>query len=183
MTKKANLLWIDLEMTGLDPEKDAILEVAVVATNYDLKEVASYEGVVRVPDAQLAERIHANKQFWDQNTKARDGLLEQNTHGKSSKSVEKSLIDFIEQHFDQTKPIYLAGNSVYMDHKFLAKNWPDLMCKLHYRILDVSSWKIIFENKMDKRFLKPEEHRALSDIRGSIEELKYYLRYVGKHNK
>ena len=180
---KASLLWVDLEMTGLDPNKDAILEVAAIATDHQLKELATYEGVIKVEDAKLAKRLKANASFWDANPAARDGLLEQNKNGKSLEIIEGELLQFVEDNFNLDKPIYLAGNSVHMDQKFIEKNWPKLTEKLHYRILDVSAWKIVFENRLKKKFAKPEDHRALNDIQGSIEELKYYLRYVGKHNK
>ena len=97
--------------------------------------------------------------------------------------IEDDLLKFVEENFNLNKPIYLAGNSVHMDQKFIEVNWKRLTKKLHYRILDVSAWKIIFENKYKKRFAKPEDHRALNDIQGSIEELKYYLKYVGNQNK
>ena len=127
--------------------------------------------------------LKANGEFWDANPVARDGLLQQNKHGKKLSEVENDLIKFVDENFNLDKPIYLAGNSVHMDQKFIEKNWKELTKKLHYRILDVSAWKIVFENKFKKRFAKPEDHRALNDIQGSIEELKYYLKYVGNQNK
>ena len=183
MSKKASLLWIDLEMTGLDPTNDAILEVAAIATTHDLKEIANYEGIVKVDEQILQQRLKENHEFWDANPQARNGLIKQNQIGKNSAVIEQELIKFVDDNFDADKPIYLSGNSVHMDQKFIEKNWPDLTKKLHYRILDVSAWKIVFENKYKKKFAKPEEHRALNDIRGSIDELKYYLRYVGKQSK
>ena len=69
----------------------------------------------------------------------------------------------------------LAGNSVHQDRKFIDAEWPRLAARLHYRMLDVSAWKVVFDGKYKKRFAKPEAHRALDDIRGSIEELQYYL--------
>lgn len=181
--KKASLLWIDLEMTGLNPEKDVILEVAAVATNHNLKSIASYEGIIKIEETTLRQLLKANGEFWDANPVARDGLLQQNKHGKKLSEVENDLIKFVDENFNLDKPIYLAGNSVHMDQKFIEKNWKELTKKLHYRILDVSAWKIVFENKFKKRFAKPEDHRALNDIQGSIEELKYYLKYVGSQNK
>lgn len=183
MAKKASLLWVDLEMTGLDPDKDAILEVATIATDHHFKKLATYEGIIKVDNKKLQERLKANSVFWDENTKARDDLIKQNSSGKDLDKIEQELIKFIDENFNLNKPIYLAGNSVHMDQKFIEKNWPGLNGKLHYRILDVSAWKIVFENKINKKFTKPEDHRALNDIKVSIEELKYYLKYVGSHNK
>ena len=74
------------------------------------------------------------------------------------------------------KTIYLAGNSIHQDRKFIEDEMPKLDEILHYRMLDVSAWKVYFENALGKKFLKPENHRALDDIRGSIEELKWYLK-------
>lgn len=178
MTKKATLLWVDLEMTGLDPAKDPILEVAAIATDWDFTEIATYEGVVKSDEMTLDERLTANAVFWDANPEARDGLKAQNASGKSLEEVEDDLIAFIDQYFDSEKPVNLAGNSIHMDRRFITAQWPRLDSKLHYRMLDVSAWKVVFEGKFHKKFAKPEAHRALSDIRGSIEELEYYLKKI-----
>jgi oligoribonuclease len=175
MTKKAKILWIDLEMTGLDPIKDRILEVAAVATDWDFKEVAVYEAVKKVGPNLMANRMKVSKEFWDANPEARDGLIAQNLTGKNGRMVENELLEFIAEHFDDEKPVLLAGNSIHQDRKFIANEWHRLDARLHYRMLDVSAWKVVFEGKYKKRFAKPEEHRALGDIRGSIMELKYYL--------
>ena len=76
------------------------------------------------------------------------------------------------------EPILLAGNSIHQDRKFIDREWPNLGSLLHYRMLDVSAWKVVFDGKYGKRFAKPEAHRALDDIKGSIMELKYYLTKV-----
>ena len=89
--------------------------------------------------------------------------------------MENELLEFIEKHFDKDAPVLLAGNSIHQDRKFIANEWTRLDKRLHYRMLDVSAWKVVFEGKYGKKFAKPEQHRALGDIRGSIEELKYYL--------
>ena len=172
--KKAKLLWIDLEMTGLEPEKDRILEVAAIATDMKLEEIDRFEAVVKVDDDLIKERMVG--EFWDKNAKARDGLIEQNKDGKPEKDVENSLIEFLDKNFG--KEIYLAGNSIHQDRKFIEREMPDLNKRLHYRMLDVSAWKIYFENALDKKFVKPENHRALDDIEGSIEELKWYLTFL-----
>jgi oligoribonuclease len=176
MTKKATLLWIDLEMTGLDPIEDRILEVAAIATDWDFNEIASYEAVVKVGPKLVERRMNVQKDFWDANPEARDGLLQQNLEkGRSARTIENELLDFMDRHFDATELVLLAGNSIHQDRKFIANEWPRLDKKLHYRMLDVSAWKVVFGGKYGKIFAKPEAHRALSDIRGSIMELKYYL--------
>lgn len=176
MTKKAKILWVDLEMTGLDPEKDRILEVAAIATDWDFKEIATYEGVVKVGPRLMARRMKIGKDFWDANPEARDGLIAQNLEkGRSGRTIENELLAFIDAHFDNDTRVILAGNSIHQDRRFIVNEWPRLDKRLHYRMLDVSAWKVVFEGRYKKRFTKPEEHRALGDIRGSIIELQYYL--------
>ena len=114
--------------------------------------------------------------FWEKNAKARDGLMEQNASGRSIAEVEKELLEFIDKYC--TKEVYLAGNSIHQDRKFIEKEMPELDRRLHYRMLDVSAWKIYFEQALKKKFQKPENHRALDDINGSIEELKWYLTFL-----
>ncbi len=172
--KKAKLLWVDLEMTGLVPGKDKILEVAAVATDFDFNEIARYESVVKVDEDLMRERMVG--EFWEKNSESRDALLKQNQDGKSAKEVENELLEFIDGNFG--KEIYLAGNSIHQDRKFIEIEWPTVNKRLHYRMLDVSAWKIYFENALNKKFTKREAHRALDDINGSIEELKWYLTFL-----
>lgn len=172
--KKAKLLWIDLEMTGLDPDKDRILEVAAIATDMEFNEIASYQAIVKVDEKIIKSRMVGD--FWEKNSKTRDALISQNKDGKSVSEVERELLDFVDQNFGST--IYLAGNSIHQDRKFIEREMPELNKKLHYRMLDVSAWKIYFENALNKKFVKPENHRALDDINGSIEELKWYLTFL-----
>ena len=172
--KKATLLWVDLEMTGLDPKKDKILEVAAIATDMKLEEIARYEAVIKVSPRLMKSRMVGK--FWEDNKSSRDSLIEQNKTGKPVKAVERELIDFLKQHFGSE--IYLAGNSIHQDRKFIENEMPTLNKMLHYRMLDVSAWKIYFENALNKKFVKPENHRALDDINGSIEELKWYLTFL-----
>lgn len=172
--KKAKLLWIDLEMTGLDPVKDRILEVAAIATDMKLNEIARYEAVVKVDDDLMESRMVGD--FWEKNHESRDSLIAQNQNGQPVQVVERGLLEFVDKNFGDT--IYLAGNSIHQDRKFIEREMPELNKKLHYRMLDVSAWKIYFENALDKKFVKPENHRALDDINGSIEELKWYLTFL-----
>lgn len=170
---KATLLWVDLEMTGLDPLKDRILEVAAIATDWNFNEIARYEAVKKVGPNLMKQRMIG--EFWEKFPEVRAALQTQNATGKQGRSVENELIEFMSEHFDTTDKVILAGNSIHQDRKFIEREWPRLDARLHYRMLDVSAWKVVFEGKFRKKFAKPEEHRALGDIRGSIEELRYYL--------
>jgi oligoribonuclease len=174
--KQPYVLWMDLEMTGLDPVEDRILEVAAIITDWDFKEVASYTAVKKVGTSLVERRMVGH--FWETYSDVRAALIAQNMSGKNGRTVENELLDFINQYFTPEVPVILAGNSIHQDRKFIANEWSRLDARLHYRMLDVSSWKVVFEHVYKKKFAKPEAHRALDDIRGSIEELKYYLKRV-----
>lgn len=161
-------------MTGLDPVKDRILEVAAVATDMELNDIAHLEAIVKVDDELMKTRMVG--EFWDKNSASRDALQMQNQNGKPVLEVEKELLRFIDNYFG--KEIYLAGNSIHQDRKFIEREMPELNKRLHYRMLDVSAWKIYFEEGLKRKFTKPENHRALDDINGSIEELKWYLTFL-----
>jgi len=176
MASRAKILWIDLEMTGLSPVDDRILEVAAIATDWDFKEVAVYDAVKKVGPSLIKKRMVG--EFWEKFPDVRDALIAQNLSGKNGRVVENELLEFIDTHFDSEKPVLLAGNSIHQDRKFIENEWGRLNARLHYRMLDVSAWKVVFEGKFKKKFAKPEAHRALEDIRGSIEELEYYLKKV-----
>lgn len=174
--KKAKLLWVDLEMTGLDPEKDKILEVAAIATDWQFNEIDRMTAIVKVPKKLIEERMVG--EFWEANPESYNSLVAQNENGEDTEVVEDKILDFIEKNFG--KEVYLAGNSIHQDKRFIVKEWPRLDARLHYRMFDVSAWKIYFENVLKIKFTKRENHRALDDIEGSIEEIKYYLGYVKK---
>ena len=170
---RAKLLWMDLEMTGLDPVEDRILEVAVIVTDWDLKEIASYSAVKKVGPSLMKSRMVGD--FWGKFPEVREALIAQNLGGKNGRTVENELLEFLNKHFEADERIILAGNSIHQDRKFIDNEWTRLSARLHYRMLDVSAWKVVFEGKYKKKFAKPEAHLALEDIRGSIQELKYYL--------
>lgn len=173
MSKRAKLLWIDLEMTGLDPIEDRILEVGAIITDWEFREIATYEAVKKVGPELMKKRMVG--EFWEKFHDVRDALQQQNETGKNGRVVENELLAFINEHLSADEPVLLAGNSIHQDRKFIEQEWPRLNARLHYRMLDVSAWKVVFDGKYKKRFAKPEAHRAMDDIRGSIEELKYYL--------
>ena len=163
---------MDLEMTGLDPALDRILEVGAIVTDWDFNEIATYESSVLVGPRLMERRMLKGPAaaFWASVPEARDGLIAQNKSARSGRTVENELLAFIDEHFDE-KPVILAGNSIHQDRRFIVNEWHRLDERLHYRMLDVTAWKVVF----NKKFAKPEEHRAISDIRGSIMELKYYM--------
>ena len=171
--KKATLLWIDLEMTGLSPVKDRILEVAAIATDWKLNVIAEYQAVIKRSPRLMKRRMVG--EFWRENQESYNALMAQNASGSSAKEVEAELIKFVKQNFGSQ--VILAGNSIHQDRKFIDHEWPELARMLHYRMLDVSAWKVYFENALGKKFTKREAHRALDDINGSIEELKWYLTF------
>lgn len=174
--KPQKILWVDLEMSGLLPRDDVILEIAAIMTDWDFTEIATYEAVVKQDATFLQNRMQGD--FWQENSTVRDQLLTQNESGKSLATVEKELQKFVNRYIGRNEKVLLAGNSVHQDRQFMDYWWPDFAAKLHYRMLDVSAWKVVFEGRFRKKFAKAETHRALSDIRGSIEELKYYLKKV-----
>lgn len=167
------LIWADLEMTGLDFENDVILEVAIIITDFDFKTLESYEARVNQPYDTVVSRMEANT-WWQEYPKNRDDFIANLASGKTMAEVEQELIALVEKYFGN-EPAVLAGNSIYNDRNFI-KHWmPDLDSRLHYRMLDVSSWKIIMQAKFGLKFEKEEIHRAFDDVNASIAELQYYL--------
>lgn len=167
------LLWVDLEMTGLDPEKDVILEVAAEVTDFEFKTLASYEACVRQKRDVVLERMQKNV-WWADYPENRDEFVQKLEQGKSSTEVEQDLIALVDTQFG-AEPAVLAGNSIYNDRKFITRWWPALDLKLHYRMLDVSAWKVFMQGAYGVNFEKKEVHRAFDDIQASIAELQYYL--------
>ena len=169
------LLWVDLEMTGLDPLKDVILEVAAEVTDFNFKTLASYEAIVQQSQEVVVDRMQKNT-WWADYPDNRDEFVNKLASGKPSKQVESELSALIEQQFGN-EPALLAGNSIHNDRNFIKKWWPQLDLKLHYRMLDVSAWKVFMQGKYGVQFEKKEIHRAFDDIQASIAELQYYLEW------
>ena len=161
-----------MEMTGLDPETDRILEVAAVVTDVRLKPIDEYHAVVHQPSRNLS-RMDA----WCTYTHGRSGLTDEVKLGRKLKEVETRLIRLAHKHFKKGK-IVLCGNSVGQDRKFIERYMPRLTRLLHYRIVDVSSFKEVFRSRFGLDLEKGDAHRARADIYESIAELAYYLKFV-----
>lgn len=169
------LLWVDLEMTGLSPQEDVILEVAAEITDFNFKTLASYEAIVQQPRELVVERMQKNV-WWADFPENRDEFVRKMDSGKPSAQVEQELVALVEQHFGN-EPAVLAGNSIHNDRLFIRQWWPEFDLKLHYRMLDVSAWKVFMQGRYDVNFEKREVHRAFDDIQASIAELQHYLEW------
>ncbi len=170
------LLWIDLEMTGLNPLQDKILEVAIEVTDFEFKTLASYEAVIAQPGDVLD-----NMNEWSKAQHSQSGLIERiRTMGRNEKEVIHEVVGFIAAQFGE-EPAILAGNSIHNDRAFIRELWPEVERLLHYRMLDVSSFKILMNTKFGVVFAKREVHRAFDDIQASIAELQYYLEWLKKN--
>jgi oligoribonuclease len=167
------LLWVDLEMTGLDAEQDVILEVACEITDFNFKTVASYESRIRQDRDTVVARMQQNI-WWRDFPENRDEFLNKLEQGKTQEQVEEELVALVEQHFG-TEPAVLAGNSIHNDRNFIKQWLPALDIKLHYRMLDVTAFKLLMQGKYGVVFEKQEVHRAFDDIQASIAELQHYL--------
>lgn len=174
------LLWVDLEMTGLDPVNDVILEVAAEVTDFDFKTLASYEAIIGQPSEVVVERMQKNV-WWKDYPANRDEFVRKTADGKPGQQVEQELIELIEQNFG-AEPAVLAGNSIHNDRAFIKQWWPQLDLKLHYRMLDVSAWKVFMQGKYGVHFEKKEVHRAFDDIQASIAELQHYLEWFKQNS-
>lgn len=172
------LLWVDLEMTGLRPNQDIILEVAVEITDFDFKPLASYEARIQHP-RQVVEDAMAQNSWWDTYPENKNDFLNKLADAKPGAQVEQELIQLVKAQFGD-EPAILAGNSVHADRSFIEYHWRELFSLLHYRMLDVTSWKIIMQGKYDVEFAKKETHRAFDDIHESMEELQFYLQTLKK---
>ncbi|OFZ30237.1 MAG: oligoribonuclease [Bdellovibrionales bacterium RIFCSPHIGHO2_01_FULL_40_29] len=173
--KVENLLWLDMEMSGLDVNKEVIIEAACIVTDMNFRELDSFETVVKQPQSYLD-----NMDAWNKETHTKSGLAAKVQNGMDPEMVEAKLIDLINKHFphsktDPKKRPMLAGNSIMQDRLFIDKYFQKLSARLHYRMIDVSSWKVIVNNKFNIEYKKQNAHRALDDIRESIGELRFYL--------
>ncbi len=174
MPKDPNaLVWIDMEMTGLDPERDRIIEIATIITDTHLNVIA--EGPV-IAIHQSDDTLEAMDE-WNTKTHSDTGLVERvRTSAHDERAAELETLQFVKMHVPKNRSP-LCGNSICQDRRFLARHMPDLEQWLHYRNLDVSSLKELARRwapKIYEGVVKRNTHRALDDIRESIDELRYY---------
>ena len=168
-----NLIWIDLEMTGLDPEQDVIIEIATIVTDLNLNILGEGPVIAIYQEESCLDAMDE----WNTRTHGRSGLTERVRNSRNSlKDAEDQSIQFLEKLVPQgASP--MCGNSICQDRRFLAKGMPRLEQYFHYRNLDVSTLKELAKRwapETAKGFQKKGVHQALEDIKESIEELKYY---------
>src|SRR3990167_4192253 len=168
-----NLIWIDLEMTGLEPDKDRILEIATVVTDSELNILAEGPVLAIHQTQSLLDEMNS----WCVEQHGKSGLTQRVQESNTSEAAaEKATLDFLKKWVpEKTSPI--CGNTIYQDRRFLFRYMPQLENYFHYRQLDVSTVKILAQKwapEILKGFTKTSTHLALQDIRDSIEELRYY---------
>ena len=170
------LLWVDLEMTGLDVNEHVIIEVAALVTDWQFNTLASYSAVIRQPEEVIKR---SNEWALAQHTKS--GLLDRvRREGKPEQVVVRELTELIKTQFG-AEPAVLAGNSIHNDRIFIKKWWPEVDALLHYRMLDVSAWKLVMQGKFGVQFDKLDTHLAADDIKASMAELEFYLHWFKDH--
>ena len=168
-----NLVWIDCEMTGLDPEKERLLEIAVVVTGPHL--TPRIEGPVFVihQSDELLDKMDA----WNKGTHGRSGLIDKvKASATSEQDAEEAILTFIKKYVSKNASP-LCGNTIGQDRRFLVKFMPKLEAYLHYRNLDVSTLKELskrWKPEVFNNFKKQQKHTALADVHESIEELAHY---------
>lgn len=163
-----------MEMTGLDVQKERIIEVAAIVTDADFNTLETYESVV-FQDASFIDGMDD----WNTQHHNDSGLVAKITTAPKQQDVEKKLCALVEKHFGE-EPAVLCGNTIGQDRKFIDAYMPELSEKLHYRMLDVTSWKMIMGPRFNVTYEKSEAHRALEDIQESIAELKTFVDYIEK---
>ncbi len=173
---ESNLVWMDLEMTGLDPERDTILEIAVLITDSELEPIADGPTPIIHHPALVLDAMDE----WNREHHTASGLVERVLASRLSMAeAEFQVLEFVKAYCPpRTSP--LCGNSICQDRRFLARYMPELEAYLHYRNLDVSTLKELVRRWYPEGPKPPEKqhaHLALDDIRESIEELRFYRRH------
>jgi oligoribonuclease len=174
-SRNDRIVWIDCEMTGLDPSHDELVEIAAIVTDGNLVELdAGITLVIRPSDLGMLEVMEQVVK----DMHAASGLLAEIPAGVSLASAGEQVLSYVRRHVPEARKAPLAGSSVYVDRGFLARYLPELDAYLHYRLIDVSSVKELARRWYPRAYFnspsKTGNHRALADIRDSISELRYY---------
>ncbi|WP_277883615.1 oligoribonuclease [Arthrobacter sulfonylureivorans] len=173
-----HIVWIDCEMTGLDLEADALIEVAVLVTDSELNVLGEGVDVVIKPSAESLAQMNDFVRTMHTTSK----LLDELPHGMTMADAEDKVMEYITQWVPEPRKAQLAGNSVGTDRTFLARDMPRVIDHLHYRIIDVSTIKELSRRWFTRAYFqspaKSGGHRALGDIKDSINELRYYREAV-----
>ena len=178
MAKKSssNLIWIDLEMTGLDPDHDRIIEIATIVTDSNLEILAEGPVVAIHQSDALLEGMDE----WNTSHHTSSGLVDRVRSSESSAAdAERATIEFLSEWVSAGKSP-MCGNSICQDRRFMARHMKELEAYFHYRNLDVSTLKILAQRwapEVSKGFVKESKHLALSDIRDSIDEMAHYRQH------
>lgn len=172
------IVWIDCEMTGLSLQRDALVEVAALVTDFELNQLGDgVDVVIRPPDEALEQMDDFVR---DMHTTS--GLIDELADGVSMEEAQELVLDYVRTHVPEPRKAPLGGNTVATDRGFLARDMPELEAHLHYRIIDVSSIKELSRRWYPRVYFnapkKSGGHRALADIRESIAELRYYRQAV-----
>ncbi len=178
-TDESRLIWLDMEMTGLDPDRDRVIEIAVVVTDANLEIIA--EAPVHV--IHQSDEVLGGMDSWNTSTHARSGLTDKVRASSSNETdVEAALVAFLKRHVPRGKSP-MCGNSICQDRRFMARAMPRLEAFFHYRNLDVSTLKELckrWKPEVAASFKKHQKHEALADIHESIAELKHYREHFLK---
>ncbi len=170
------MVWIDFEMTGLDLDTESIIEIATIITDGELNIIAEGPNLA----IKVSEELLANMDEWNTTHHTSSGLVERiRSEGVHLEEAIKQTCEFLEQNIEPgTAP--LCGNSIHNDRAFLAKEMPEVLDLLHYRIVDVSTIKELVNRWYPdlQRYRKKEAHRALDDIIESVEELRHYRQHI-----
>lgn len=176
LKRDMNMVWVDMEMTGLDPEQERILEVAMIVTDSELNILAKAPVYVIHQSDELLNSMDA----WNKGTHGKSGLIDKVKASQVNEEMaEAALIQFLRQYVNKGKSP-LCGNTIGQDRRFMVKYMPKLEAFLHYRNIDVSTLKELarrWRPELLDGFKKAQKHTALADIEESIEELKYYRKH------